>query len=300
MKLTATYPLPPSSPNIPRYRYFFNGQETDNEAYGNGCFQNYGFRMYDTRLGRFWGVDPLTKDYPMLTPFQFASNTPIWAIDLDGLEAVVRTTRTSSYRRPVYFRETNNYARTEYGRLPSVRNTTTTRYQLSSNNGIRVSVSTPQISYLETFHSPQGNNIIMSANNIQARTATLLGDLCQVFITNIENNINTPQGIRTNTNTKITFVEVQKQVEFDRLQLAYESLFENLMQQLPDPELSFSVITNPVAQELFRQAEKTRQAKDILGPSPVDMLNRMIMNCEKTVLSQEQKTIMLPEIRPDE
>lgn len=28
----------------------------------NGGFQNYGFRMYDTRVARFWGVDPLTKD----------------------------------------------------------------------------------------------------------------------------------------------------------------------------------------------------------------------------------------------
>jgi hypothetical protein len=33
-------------------------------------------------------VDPLKKDYPELTPYQFASNTPIQAIDLDGLEAV--------------------------------------------------------------------------------------------------------------------------------------------------------------------------------------------------------------------
>jgi hypothetical protein len=32
-------------------------------------------------------VDPLTKSYPELTPYQFASNTPIQAIDLDGLEA---------------------------------------------------------------------------------------------------------------------------------------------------------------------------------------------------------------------
>jgi hypothetical protein len=32
-------------------------------------------------------VDPLARDYPELTPFQFASNTPIWAIDIDGLEA---------------------------------------------------------------------------------------------------------------------------------------------------------------------------------------------------------------------
>jgi len=32
-------------------------------------------------------VDPLTSSYPELTPYQFAHNSPIVAIDLDGLEA---------------------------------------------------------------------------------------------------------------------------------------------------------------------------------------------------------------------
>jgi hypothetical protein len=43
-------------------------------------------RIYDSRLGRFLSVDPLTKSYPWYTPYQFAGNTPIWAIDLDGKE----------------------------------------------------------------------------------------------------------------------------------------------------------------------------------------------------------------------
>ncbi len=34
-------------------------------------------------------MDPLTAGYPMLTPYQFASNTPIVAIDLDGLELLL-------------------------------------------------------------------------------------------------------------------------------------------------------------------------------------------------------------------
>jgi len=69
------------------YRYEFNGKEKDTEVMGEGNFQDYGMRMYNTRLGSFISVDPLTKKFPMLTPFQFASNTPIWATDLDGLEA---------------------------------------------------------------------------------------------------------------------------------------------------------------------------------------------------------------------
>ena len=69
------------------YRFGFNGKEEDNEVMGEGNFQDYGFRMCNTRLGRFISVDPLTKSYPELTPYQFASNMPIAAIDLDGLEA---------------------------------------------------------------------------------------------------------------------------------------------------------------------------------------------------------------------
>jgi len=53
---------------------------------GEGNQQDYGLRVYDPRLGRFFSVDPLTNGYPMLTPYQFASNRPIDSVDRDGLE----------------------------------------------------------------------------------------------------------------------------------------------------------------------------------------------------------------------
>jgi RHS repeat-associated protein len=71
-----------------KYRYGFNGKENDNDVgKGDGNQQDYGARIYDTRVGRFLSVDPLQHQYPELTPYQFASNTPIQATDLDGLEA---------------------------------------------------------------------------------------------------------------------------------------------------------------------------------------------------------------------
>lgn len=73
------------------YRFGFNGKENDNEVKGEGNQQDYGFRVYDPRLGKFLSVDPLTKKYPELTPYQFASNTPIQAIDLGGAEKEVKT-----------------------------------------------------------------------------------------------------------------------------------------------------------------------------------------------------------------
>jgi RHS repeat-associated protein len=72
--------------NSSSYRYGFNGKENDNEIKGEGNQQDYGMRIYDPRLGKFLSVDPITKDYPELTPYQFASNSPILGIDLDGLE----------------------------------------------------------------------------------------------------------------------------------------------------------------------------------------------------------------------
>ncbi|ATL48208.1 hypothetical protein COR50_14125 [Chitinophaga caeni] len=68
------------------YRYGFNGKEQDNEVKGWGNQQDYGMRIYDTRMGRFLSVDPLTRKFPWYSPYQFAGNTPIQAIDLDGAE----------------------------------------------------------------------------------------------------------------------------------------------------------------------------------------------------------------------
>jgi RHS repeat-associated protein len=73
------------------YRYGFNGKEEDDEVKGDGNQQDYGMRIYDPRLGRFLSVDPISKKYPELTPYQFASNTPIMGIDLDGLELYTST-----------------------------------------------------------------------------------------------------------------------------------------------------------------------------------------------------------------
>jgi RHS repeat-associated protein len=65
------------------FRYKFNGKETDSET----GTQDYGKRIYNPSLGRFFSVDPLSKSYSSLSTYQFASNRPINAIDLDGLES---------------------------------------------------------------------------------------------------------------------------------------------------------------------------------------------------------------------
>ena len=51
------------STDIGGYRYFFNGQEADNEVFGETANFGYEFRQYDSRLGRWWSVDPKWNEY---------------------------------------------------------------------------------------------------------------------------------------------------------------------------------------------------------------------------------------------
>jgi len=74
------------------YRFGFNGKENDKE-FG---WQDYGMRMYMRRLGRFPSPDPITAKYPELSTYQFASNSPISGIDLDGLEFSLSTNGNST------------------------------------------------------------------------------------------------------------------------------------------------------------------------------------------------------------
>lgn len=68
------------------YRFGFNGKENDKDFGNKQLIQDYGFRIYNPAIVKFLSVDPLSASYPWYTPYQFAGNKPIVAIDLDGAE----------------------------------------------------------------------------------------------------------------------------------------------------------------------------------------------------------------------
>jgi len=78
--------LPGRHGSIDTYRYGFQGQEKDDEIKGEGNSMNFTFRMYDSRIGRFFTNDPLTHEYPWYTPYSFAGNKVIAYGELEGLE----------------------------------------------------------------------------------------------------------------------------------------------------------------------------------------------------------------------
>ena len=87
MKPTLTYRPKHQSPNTGGYRYFFNGQEGDNEVFGEVANYGYEFRQYDSRLARWWSVDPKWNEYPGVSPYVFCNGSPVMLMDPKGEEA---------------------------------------------------------------------------------------------------------------------------------------------------------------------------------------------------------------------
>jgi RHS repeat-associated protein len=66
------------------YRYGFNGKEKDDEVSGNGNEYDFGARVLDVRLGKWFSVDPYFIKYPNISTYAFAANSPILLLDKGG------------------------------------------------------------------------------------------------------------------------------------------------------------------------------------------------------------------------
>ena len=76
-----------------KYRYGMNGQEKDNEVYGNGNSYTAESWNYDPRLGRRWNVDPLMNKFPWQSPYSAFDNRPINTADPTGRGGEVKVTK---------------------------------------------------------------------------------------------------------------------------------------------------------------------------------------------------------------
>ena len=81
-----TYPFgmlqPGRNASSNEYRYGFQGQEADDEVKGGGNSLDFGARIYDPRIAKFLSIDPLTKNYHMWGPYQYAGNNPLRFIEV--------------------------------------------------------------------------------------------------------------------------------------------------------------------------------------------------------------------------
>ena len=75
-------------------KYGFNGKEKDDEVKGSGNSYDYGDRIQDPRLGRWWSIDKKFIKYPDISPYAFAINNPILFIDADGKDINIQDPET--------------------------------------------------------------------------------------------------------------------------------------------------------------------------------------------------------------
>ncbi len=67
--------------NLDKNTYLYNGKELNNEFFEN---YDYGARFYDPALARFHTVDRYAEDFSSWSPYHYASNNPIFYIDING------------------------------------------------------------------------------------------------------------------------------------------------------------------------------------------------------------------------
>ena len=81
------------------YRYGFNGAEKDDEIKGDNNSLNFGARIYDPRVARWLSIDPRFKEYPDLSDYSFAANSPLIIVDPDG--NTLRIVGSAHYKKTV-------------------------------------------------------------------------------------------------------------------------------------------------------------------------------------------------------
>jgi len=76
--------MPGRSLSLSNYRFGFNGKEKKDDIKNIGDSYDFGARIYDPRLSKWWSSDPEEAKNPNESPYGFVKNNPILRLDYDG------------------------------------------------------------------------------------------------------------------------------------------------------------------------------------------------------------------------
>jgi RHS repeat-associated protein len=79
------HPLKDRSWQADDAKYDFTGKERDTET----GYDYFGARYYDSRIGRWGGVEPLLDKYISFSPYNYGMLNPLTVLDIDGNDAII-------------------------------------------------------------------------------------------------------------------------------------------------------------------------------------------------------------------
>lgn len=261
----------------------FNGKENDGEISGGGNIYDYGFRIYNPRLGRFLSVDPLTKDYPELSSYIFASNTPIQAEENEGKQAV----------RPVRTRVNialNNRV------IPPGYNIHKTYRPIYRPQGATTPVP------VRDEPSPQGEAVKLFVEASEDLPPTLK-DIKSTF-TLKESTFNAHDPSKSKTQTELVFDNPKDQAIFDKVQAAYDKAYDHAKEGITAPDIKNYDFTKQGEAVKYKgdvagYKLKVAIATQSLGKSPKEILSEFAKS-NKTVFVEEKVVEKHASIGPGE
>jgi RHS repeat-associated protein len=80
-------------------KYLYNTKELQNKEFSDGGgieWYDYGARMYDPQIGRFFNLDPAAENYKSFSPFTYGVNNPLRFVDILGLGPGDRVKKATS------------------------------------------------------------------------------------------------------------------------------------------------------------------------------------------------------------